>query len=72
MELNKLNEIVELRDKREELTSLLNKLNGAYRAHEPEDEWDMDCMDEDYFYYKKMEPTTPVEVIKHRTKYGRK
>lgn len=57
----------------EKAVSLLNKLNGSYRAREPEDEWDRDYMDEDYFYYKKVEPTTPIEVIKHRTyKYRRK
>lgn len=47
--------------------SLLNKLNRSYYCHEPEDEFDRDCMDEDYFYYKKVEPTTPITVIKHRT-----
>lgn len=57
----------------EKAVSLLNKLNNSYRSREPMDECDIDCVDEDYFYYKKVEPTTPMEVIKRRTyKYRRK
>lgn len=57
----------------EKAVSLLNKLNRSYYETEPLDEFDRSWMDEDYFYYKKVEPTTPMEVIKHRTyKYRRK
>ncbi len=62
------------KQKVEKAVSILNKSNNSYYPKsEPSDEFDTDFMDYDYYYYKKVEPATALEVVKTRSyKYRRK
>jgi len=42
----------------------LNKRNGSYYAYEQENEFDSWYMDEDYYYYKAVEPEPLEDLLK--------